>query len=95
MKPEYRSVIPHRLVFRGGDAPLEGAPGRLNLGGESSSARRISRKTPRNAPHLRAFPLGNLWEFIEKPREFIDIYRIFRNCSGVIGLDFAARLPPR
>jgi len=29
-------------------------------------------------------------EFTEKPREFTYIYRIFRNCSGVIGLDFAA-----
>ena len=29
-------------------------------------------------PHPPAFALENLWKFTEKPREFIDIYRIFQ-----------------
>ena len=33
---------------------------------------------PRASLHLPAFPLENFRKFIEKPREFIDIYRIFR-----------------
>ena len=32
----------------------------------------------RICPQLRAFPLENFQQFIEKPRKFIDIYRIFQ-----------------
>ena len=32
----------------------------------------------RSCPYLRAFPLENSHQFIEKPRQFIGIYRIFR-----------------
>ena len=35
-----------------------------------------NRFSRRICPHLRAFPLENFRQFIEKPREFIDIYRI-------------------
>jgi len=34
--------------------------------------------SPRITPQLPAIPLDNLLKFIEKPREFIDIYRIFQ-----------------